>query len=121
VTNDLPRPNPIFYGGYLFDSYFSYWQGMSMRKQSQTSKDAYKNIRTTGGTLTQYIRILGLLKRFTNGMTIAELNVKTGLQKSSISARIRELVEAKILKELPKRKQTTGGCMARPVALRSIA
>lgn len=92
-----------------------------MRKQSQTSKDAYIYIKTTGGTISQYASIVGLLKRFKNGMTIAELNVKTGYQKSSISARIRELVEAKILKELPKRKQTTGGCIARPVALRSIA
>ena len=92
-----------------------------MRKQSQTSKDAYIHIKTTGGAISQYASIVGLLKRFKNGMTIAELNVKTGYQKSSISARIRELVEAKILKELPKRKQTTGGCMARPVALRSMA
>lgn len=91
-----------------------------MRKQvRETSKAAYKYIRTTGCTTSQYVRIVGLLKRFKNGMTIAELHAKTGFQKSSISARIRELVEAKILKELPKRKQTTGGCLARPVALRS--
>ena len=89
-----------------------------MRKQSDTSKSAYKYINTTGGTLSQYARIVGLLKRFKNGMTIAEMHAKTGLQKSSISARYRELIEAKILKELPKRKQTTGGCIARPVALR---
>lgn len=86
----------------------------------ETSKAAYKYINTTGGTLSQYARIVGLLKRFKNGMTIAEMHSKTGLQKSSISARYRELIEAKILKELPKRKQTTGGCLARPVALRSI-
>lgn len=92
-----------------------------MRKNVRdTSKYAYKYIRTTGGTISQYARIVGLLKRFKNGMTIAELNAKTGYQKSSISARIRELVDARILKKLPKRKQTTGGCLARPVALRSI-
>lgn len=90
-----------------------------MRKQVRdTSRMAYKYIKTTGGTLTQYVRIVGLLKRFKNGMTIAELHAKTGFQKSSISARLRELIDAKILKELPKRKQTTGGCLARPVALR---
>lgn len=83
-----------------------------------TSRKAYKYLKTTGGNLTQYVRILGWLKRFKNGLTIAELYEKTGIQKSSISARIRELVEAKILKEMPKRKQMTGGCMARPVALR---
>ena len=90
------------------------------KKVRETSKAAYKYINTTGGTLSQYARIVGLLKRFKNGMTIAEMHSKTGLQKSSISARYRELIEAKILKELPKRKQTTGGCLARPVALRSI-
>ena len=84
-----------------------------------TSRAAYKYIKTTGGTTSQYVRIVGLLKRFKNGMTIAELHAKTGLQKSSISARIRELVEAKILKELPKRKQSVGDRIARPVALRS--
>ena len=93
-----------------------------MRKQVRdTSIAAYKYIKTTGGTTSQYVRIVGLLKRFKNGMTIAELHAQTGLQKSSISARIRELVEAKILKELPKRKQTTGGCLARPVALRRFS
>lgn len=92
-----------------------------MRKNVRdTSKAAYKYIKTTGGNLTQFIKIISLLKRFKNGMTIAEMHSKTGLQKSSISARYREPIEAKILKELPKRKQTTGGCIARPVALRSI-
>lgn len=92
-----------------------------MRKNVRdTSKAAYKYLKTTGGNLTQYVRIVVLLKRFRNGMTIAEMHAKTGYQKSSISARYRELIEARILKELPKRKQTTGGCMARPVALRSI-
>ena len=83
-----------------------------------TSRMAYKYVKTTGTNLSQYVRIISLLKRFKNGMTIAELHVKTGFQKSSISARLRELIDAKILKELPKRKQTTGGCLARPVALR---
>ena len=50
-----------------------------------TSRAAYKYIETTGGTTSQYVRIVGLLKRFKNGMTIAELHAKTGLQKSSIS------------------------------------
>ena len=92
-----------------------------MRKNvTRTSKDAYKYIRTTGSNLTQYIRILGLLKKAKSGLTIAEINARTGLQKSSISARLRELLEAKVLIEMPKRKQKTGGCMARPVALRGI-
>lgn len=89
-----------------------------MKRIAQTSRLAYKNIKTTGTNLSQYVRIVGLLKRFRNGMTIAELHARTGLQKSSISARIRELLDGKVLKELPKRKQTTGGCLARPVALR---
>lgn len=88
----------------------------------QTSKDAYKYIRTTGSNLTQYIRILGHLEKAgKGGLTIAEISAETRLQKSSVSARYRELIDAKILKELPKRKQKTGGCMARPVALRSAA
>ena len=93
-----------------------------MRKNVRdTSRAAYKYLKTTGVRMTQYVRIIGLLKRFKNGMTIAELHAKTKIQKSSISARIRELVKANILKELPKRKQTTGGCIARPVALRGAA
>lgn len=48
-----------------------------MRKQvRETSKAAYKYIRTTGCTTSQYVRIVGLLKRFKNGMTIAELHAK---------------------------------------------
>lgn len=86
-----------------------------------TSKAAYMTIKKEGRAVSQYVQIVQFLKRFKNGMTIAELHAKTGLQKSSISARIRELVEAKILKELPKRKQTTGGCLARPVALRRFS
>ncbi len=88
---------------------------------AQTSRDAYKYIRTTGSNLTQYVRIIGLLKKSKSGLTIAEINARTGLQKSSISARLRELIEAKILVEMPKRKQKTGGCLARPVALRSFS
>lgn len=73
---------------------------------------------TTGSNLTQCVRILGLLKKSGGGLTIAEINARTGLQKSSISARLRELIEVKVLIELPKRKQKIGGCLVRPVAMR---
>lgn len=89
------------------------------KRVTQTSKEAYKRALKSGVMHTQCAMFLKMLRgKKRHGLTIAEINARTGVQKSSISARIRKLIDAGILKELPKRKQTTGGCMARPVAIR---
>ena len=93
-----------------------------MRTAAQlTSIDAYHTHRGTGQSAQQRNRILEFIKGHSHNGTdwsIGELAQALSLQKSTVSARIFELLnETHELIERPKRKDRISGVRVRPVGL----
>lgn len=93
-----------------------------MRTAAQsTSIDAYHTHRGTGQSAQQRTRILEFIKARSHNVTdwsIGEIAQALGLQKSTVSARINELLnETKELVERPRRKDRMSGITIRPVGL----
>lgn len=86
-----------------------------------TSIDAYHTHRASGQSAQQRTRILEFIKTHSHNGTdwsIGELAQALSLQKSTVSARVNELLnETKELVERPKRKDRLSGIRIRPVGL----
>ena len=90
-----------------------------MRTAAQlTSIDAYHTHRGTGQSAQQRTRILEFIKARGGDWSIGEIAQALSLQKSTVSARIFELLnETHELIERPKRKDRISGVRVRPVGL----
>lgn len=83
-----------------------------------TSIDAYRAHEGTGKAAGQRAHILDFIQRNGGNWTICELAKAMGLEKSTVSARLFELLnETHELEEAPKRKDRHSGITARPVRL----
>ncbi len=84
-----------------------------------TSVDAYHA--HAGKSAQQRTRILGFIKTRGGDWSIGEIAQALSLQKSTVSARVNELLnETKDLIERPKRKDRISGIRVRPVGLPPI-
>lgn len=90
-----------------------------MRTAAQpTSIDAYHAHRATGQSCQQRNRILEHIKSCGGDWSIGELAHRFNMQKSTVSARVNELLnETHELIERPKRKDKISGITVRPVGL----
>lgn len=93
-----------------------------MRTAAQpTSIDAYHAHRATGKSSQQRNRILEFIKKYGGDWSIGELAHRFNMQKSTVSARVNELVkDTKELVEKPKRKDRVSGIMVRPVGIPEV-
>lgn len=83
-----------------------------------TSIDAYHTHRRSGQSAQQRNRILEFIKARGGDWSIGEIAQALTLQKSTVSARVNELLnDTKQLVERPKRKDRISGITIRPVAL----
>lgn len=85
---------------------------------SDTSREAFHAHRGNGQSAAQRNRILAFIKARGGDWSIGELAEHFGMQKSTVSARINELLnDTKELAERPKRKDRISGITIRPVGL----
>lgn len=88
--------------------------------QQPTAADAFRSHRGAGKSAAQRNRILAFIKSRGGDWSIGELAQSLELEKSTVSARLNELLhETRELVERPKRKDRISGIMIRPVALPS--
>lgn len=84
----------------------------------ETSIAQFHAHRAAGLSSGQREAILDLIKRRGGDWSIGEIAEVMGWQKSTVSARINELLyESKQLVEMPKRKDGVSGVLVRPVGL----
>lgn len=85
-----------------------------------TSINAFHAHRADGKVSAQQARILSFIGRFGGDWSIGELSRGLGLEKSTVSARVHELLHGtKDLVDFPKRKDRVSGITVRPVGLPS--
>lgn len=83
-----------------------------------TSIEAYRDHRSAGKSAAQRARILNFIKARGGDWSIGEIAKALELEKSTVSARINELLkETKEVVERPKRKDRVSGITVRPVGL----
>lgn len=83
-----------------------------------TSCDSFRTHRGTGQSAAQRARILNFIKARGGDWSIGEIAKALELEKSTVSARINELLnETKEVVERPKRKDRVSGITVRPVGL----
>ena len=86
--------------------------------QQPTAADSYDRHRASGQSAQQRNRILSFIKQRGGDWSIGELAQALTLQKSTVSARVHELLnETKQLVERPRRKDRLSGVTIRPVGL----
>lgn len=85
----------------------------------ETSIDAFHGHRASGMSSWQCLRILATIRSIGGNWSIGEMAEFLGLQKSTVSARINELLATGELVEYPKRKDRVSGITVRPVGLPS--
>lgn len=84
----------------------------------ETSREAFRDHRGSGKSAQQRNRILGHIKSCGGDWSIGELAQALTLQKSTVSARVYELLnETKELVEKTRRKDRLSGITIRPVGL----
>lgn len=84
--------------------------------QTQTAVDSYHGHQSQSAA--QRTRVLVFIEKHGGDWSIGELAHAMDLQKSTVSARLNELLhETMELVERPKRKDRRSGVMVRPVAL----
>ena len=83
----------------------------------QTSIAAYHHQEAIGSAQCQRDEILGFIKIRGGDWSIGEVATFLGLQKSSVSARVNELLAARHVVEAPKRLDGFSGRLVRPVRL----
>lgn len=91
-----------------------------MRQQNVqgTSVEAFRIHRDTGKSAAQRARVLSFINSSGGDWSIGELAKAMGLEKSTVSARINELLhETHEVVEFPKRKDRISGITIRPVGL----
>ena len=85
---------------------------------TDTSIDSFHTHRASGQSAAQRERVLAYIKSRGGDWSIGELSQALDLQKSTVSARLNELLhETHELVERPKRKDRISGITIRPVAL----
>ena len=85
---------------------------------TETSIDAFHAHRATGRSAAQRNRLLAFITATGGDWSIGELAYQFGMQKSTVSARINELLnDTHELIERPKRKDRISGITVRPVGL----
>ncbi len=83
-----------------------------------TSIDCFHDRRSSGVTAAQRGRVLAFIQSHGGDWSIGELASALYLQKSTVSARVHELLyETHDLVEMPKRKDKCSGVLVRPVGL----
>jgi DNA-binding MarR family transcriptional regulator len=83
----------------------------------ETQIDAFHSHVASGGSKYQRGRILEHFKAYGGNWSIGELSKGLGMDKSTISARVNELLKTGELIDLPKRRDLISGVLIRPVAL----
>lgn len=83
----------------------------------ETQIDSYHAHVATGGARYQRGRILEHFYAYGGSWSIGELAKGLGMDKSTVSARINELLKSGDLVDLPKRRDLISGVLIRPVAL----
>lgn len=84
----------------------------------RTSADAYRGHRSSGQSAAQRARILAFITARGGDWSIGEIAKALELEKSTVSARINELLhETREVVERPKRKDRVSGITIRPVGL----
>lgn len=88
-------------------------------QQTQTAVDSYHGHQSQSAA--QRTRVLQFIEARGGDWSIGELSHALGMQKSTVSARVNELLyETKEVVERPKRKDRRSGVMVRPVSLPSL-
>lgn len=88
-------------------------------QQAQTAIESYHGHHSKSAA--QRTRVLAFIESRGGSWSIGELAHALDLQKSTVSARVNELLyETKELVEQPKRKDRRSGVMVRPVALPAL-
>lgn len=85
--------------------------------QSFTACDAYAAHHATGKASAQCARILGFIASRGGSWSIGEVAHALGLEKSTVSARMNELLATGELEAKPNRKDRVSGITVRPVGL----
>ena len=85
--------------------------------QSFTSCDAYAAHHATGKASAQCARILGFIASRGGDWSIGEVAHALGLEKSTVSARMNELLATGELEAKPNRNDRVSGITVRPVGL----
>lgn len=89
--------------------------------QQFTACDAYDAHRASGKASAQCTRILAFIAaNDSTDWTIGELAHALELEKSTVSARLRELLDDDKLEEKPSRKDRRSGITVRPVGLPAV-
>jgi hypothetical protein len=84
----------------------------------QTSINAYQVHQAAGRTRGQSLLVLNYIRMYGGDWSIGELAHALGMEKSTISARVFELLhDSKELEERPRRKDKVSGIMVRPVGV----
>lgn len=84
---------------------------------ADTSINAFHQHRACGALHTQENLILGFISTQGGDWSIGELALRLSMQKSTVSARINDLLKFGILEPAPKRKDAISGITVRPVRL----
>jgi DNA-binding MarR family transcriptional regulator len=92
--------------------------GLIMRiAQTETAIDAFHAHHASGKASAQQTRILDHIKACGGHWSIGELAHVLGMEKSTVSGRVRELLDAGSIEEKPRRKDRQSGVKVRPVGL----
>lgn len=85
--------------------------------QQNTAISAYQYHVESGTSRRQQLTILSFIERRGGTWSIGELSRSLGIEKSTVSARLNELVKTGELEPRPRRKDRMSGITIRPVAL----
>lgn len=89
-------------------------------RTAATSIDAFHSHHTSGKAADQHGLILAFITSHGGDWSIGEIAKALNLEKSTVSGRLRELLDDGALVELPKRKDRVSGVTIRPVGLPTI-
>lgn len=89
-------------------------------RTAATSIDAFQAHHTSGKAADQHGLILAFITSHGGDWSIGEIAKAMNLEKSTVSGRLRELLDDGALVELPKRKDRVSGVTIRPVGLPTI-
>ena len=86
----------------------------------ETQIDAFHAHVATGGARFQRSKLLEVFTQYGGNWSIGELAKFLKMDKSTVSARINELLKTEELIDLPKRRDLISGVLIRPVALPKV-
>ena len=84
---------------------------------TETQIDAFYTHNANGGSKYQRAKLLEIFTQYGGNWSIGELAKFLKMDKSTVSARINELLKTEELIDLPKRRDLISGVLIRPVAL----